>query len=329
KARLDELRKVVKLQQDMSAGYQEVQRKMMSITQSITQLDGTINDMELLLNSAVPDLSILDTASVPRAPSINTKKTMVLSLAGASFMLFFLMAMLIAHEVILGTIKSPRDFHYVSDMDELGMLPVDSEVGAYVLDAALHNVFIQMRQRFGEGRRIFLCQMSPNPMINQLRASWNMNFGTNGLQVFWLKCLSMSAREEQKERTGQGKERIPDEGMVAIEKFGNHGYFYCENPLVLTPAEWELLNADLTELEKQYGVVVIEREMPKMSAGVLSEQFCRMVDYTVVLATFGVEKKMSLRRLLSDERLSGIPVGGILTGVKKKYWRAFMGENRG
>jgi hypothetical protein len=117
--------------------------------------------------------------------------------------------------------------------------------------------------------------------------------------------------------------------MVAIEKFGNHGYFYCENPLVLTPAEWELLNADLTELEKQYGVVVIEREMPKMSAGVLSEQFCRMVDYTVVLATFGVEKKMSLRRLLSDERLSGIPVGGILTGVKKKYWRAFMGENRG
>ena len=329
KARLDELRKVVKLQQDMSAGYQEVQRKMMSITQSITQLDGTINDMELLLNSAVPDLSILDTAAAPRAPSINTKKTMVLSLAGASFMLFFLMAMLIAHEVILGTIKSPRDFHYVSDMDELGMLPVDSEVGAYVLDAALHNVFIQMRQRFGEGRRIFLCQMSPNPMINQLRASWNMNFGTNGLQVFWLKGLSMSAREEQKERTGQGKERIPDEGMVAIEKFGNHGYFYCENPLVLTPAEWELLNADLTELEKQYGVVVIEREMPKMSAGVLSEQFCRMVDYTVVLATFGVEKKMSLRRLLSDERLSGIPVGGILTGVKKKYWRAFMGENRG
>lgn len=327
-SRLDGLRKVMTLQQDMAAGFQEVQRKMNSITTGITQLDGTINDMELLLNSAVPDLSILDTASAPRAPSVQTKKIVALAGGAGFFTVILLMVMLIGHEVIFGTVKSSRDFHYVCDMDELGMLPEGSEVGPYVLDAALHNVFIQMRMRFGEGRRIFLCQMSPNPMINQLRASWNVNFGTNGLQVFWLKCLSITAREELHEKTGAGKDRAPDEGMVAIDKYGNHGYFYCENPLVLTPAEWELLNADLVELEKNFGVVVIERDMPKMAAGVLSEQFCRMVDYTVVLATFGIEKKFQLKRLLSDERLSGIPVGGIMTGVKKTYWRIFMGDNR-
>ncbi|NMA46379.1 MAG: hypothetical protein GX945_07450 [Lentisphaerae bacterium] len=326
KARLGELHKVAKRQQDLSAGYQEVQRKMMSITQSITQLDGTINDMELLLNSAVPDLSILDTPAVMRAPFMNTGRSLVLSLTGAGSVVFLLIVLLVGHEVIFGTLKSPRDFYYVGNIDELGMLPESSGVSSYVLDAALHKVFIQMRMRLGDGRRIFLCQMSPNPMIDQLRASWNMNFGTNGLQVFWLKCLPLSARGTREENTERGGERIPDEGMVAIEKFGNHGCFYCENPLVLTPAEWELLNADLTELEKQYGVVVVEREMPNLSAGTLSEQFCRMVDYTVVLASFDVEKKMSLRRLLSDERLSDFPVGGVLTGVKKKYWRVFRGE---
>lgn len=327
KVRLDELRKVAKRQQDLSAGYQEALRRMTSITQSISQLDGTINDMELLLNSAVPDLSILDTPSVQRTLFMNTGKVWMLSLAGAGSVVFSLMFLLVVHELIFGTLKSPRDFYYVGDIDELGMLPESSDVSSYVLDAALHKVFIQMRMRFGEGRRIFLCQMSPNPMIDQLRASWNVNFGTCGLQVFWLKCLPLSAREKRKEETEGG--RLPDEGPVAIEKFGNHGYFYCENPLVLTPAEWELLNADLAELEKQYGVVVIERETPKLSARTLSEQFCRMVDYTVVLASFGVEKKMSLRRLLSDERLSGFPVGGVLTGVKKKYWRIFRGEKAG
>jgi uncharacterized protein involved in exopolysaccharide biosynthesis len=327
-ARLEELRRVMKQQQELSAGYQETQRKIASTTQNITQLDATINDMELLLNSAVPDLSILDSASVPRLPSSNTLKAMLLSLLGAAFVVCALLLLLLLHELVFGRVKSPRDFRYLSDMDELGILPVPGEAGNYVLDAALHKIFIQLRAQVGDGRRILLCQMSPNSMAKPLRESWNMNFGINGLRVFWLKCLSLAAREQQSDTSGQTPQRLPEEGLVAIEKYGNRGFFHCENPLVLTPAEWELLNADLNELEKDYGVIVIEREMPSATANILSEQFCRMVDYTVVLAAFGVEKKMALRHLLYDERLGGMPVGGILTDVKKSYWRVFTGEGR-
>lgn len=314
--RVAELQKLVPEHLKILGAYLENQRNIETVARTISQLDSTINDMELLLNSAVPDLSVLEYAAPALCPTSNPSKLVMTSVGAGCLVAVMLLALFFGWDFAFGRLNSPKNFNLGGNVSFLGMLPARGVVGAREMEASLQRVFMLMRGHLGQGQRVFLAELSPNSMTPEVRANWNQNFGINGIQAFWLSFSS--AKERTKVPTRQ-RSKLDDE-LIAIEKCGNYGVFHCSNTLVLSQAELDLLSADIKTLEPHFSLFIVERDGKGKLNDPIFDQLCQMADYTVLLATFGRDKKSALAAIEDDARLSEHRIGCVLTHVQKKYW---------
>lgn len=318
--RVAELQKLVPERLKMLGGYLENQRNIETLSTTINQLDSTINDMEMLLQSAVPDLSVLEYASPAKQPSSNRSRLLIFAVGAGLLVAGLLLVLFFGWDFAFGRLRSPKNFNLGGNVSFLGMLPARNEVGAKEMEASLQRVFMRMRSYLGQGRRIFLAELSPNAMTTEVRTSWNQNFGINGIQAFWLSF-------SQPEPTAKERANVPshhrseiDDDLIAIEKFGNRGVFHCSNTLVLSQAELDLLSADIKALEPHFSLIILERDGKGKLYDPIFDQLCFLADYTVLLATFNKDKKSALGAISDDSRLAEHRIGCVLTNVRKKYW---------
>ncbi|HOG49627.1 MAG TPA: hypothetical protein PKY10_03480, partial [Lentisphaeria bacterium] len=318
--RVAELQKQVPEHLKALGGYLENQRNIETLSTTISQLDSTINDMEMLLNSTVPDLSVLEYAVPSMCPTGSPSKLIIASVSVGCLAAGMLLALFFGWDFAFGSLRSPKNFNLGGNVNFLGMFPARGEVGAKEMDASLQRVFMHMRSYLGQGRRIFLAELSPNGMTPEVRENWNQNFGINGIQAFWLS-FSASTKSIKERLKSQARQHCElDDELIAIEKCGNHGVFYCSNTLVLSQAELDLLSADIKTLEPHFSLFIIERDGKGKLYDPIFDQLCQLADYTVLLATFGQDKKSAVAALEDDARLAGHRVGCVLTDVPKKYW---------
>jgi hypothetical protein len=319
--RVEALQKLAPERLKLLGGYLETQRNIETITTTINQLDTTINDMELLLHSAVPDLSVLEYASPPRVPASRFSRFLVLAVGAGLFLSGACLALFFLWDYAFGRLCSPRNFSLGGNVSFLGMLPVKGEVADRETEASLQRIFMRMRGYLGQGRRLFLAELSANAKTPEIRENWNQNFGINGIQAFWLTFAPPDGSGQPAPAPPPSHHRSEiDDDLIAIEKLGNRGVFRCSNPLVLSQAELDLLNADLKALEPYFSLVILERGTRGKLYDPIFDQLCVQADYTVLLATFGQDKKGALDVLGDDSRLSEHRIGCVLTQVRKKYW---------
>ncbi len=319
---IEQAQQQVLVQLQQVASYNEAKRRVEATKGTLAQLDSSINDLDLLLNSAVPDLSIMEQATTPRTPQGGGIKLVILSTGAGLFGLFVTGAVLAVWSILFGRIKSSREFELCGKFDDLGALPVagSSTQDQLRLEAALQRSFWHIREHLGNGRTLFISGLSSNPETEQLTQHWNENFGINGLQVFRLKFAPYAEREATVFPAVTKRQPVDDE-LICIEKYGAKGWFFANNKLVLAPAELELLQNDLKTLSSSYDIVILERDTPLLPGGdTMFEQLCHLADYTVITAVFDVDNKAQLRRLAANDAIGGRNLGGILTAVRKNFW---------
>jgi len=318
--RVGDLQKLVPEHLKTLGSYLENQRNIETLRTTLNQLDLTINDMEMLLNSAVPDLSVLEYAAPSTCPTGNLSGLATASVGTGCLAAGLLLALFFGWDFAFGRLRSPKNFNLGGNVNFLGMFPARGVVDAKETEASLQRVFMNMRSYLGQGRVIFLAELSPNAMKQEVRVNWNQNFGINGIQAFWLSfsASTKSTKEYLKSPTPQPSEL--DDALIAIEKRGNHGVFHCSNSLVLSQAELDLLSADLKTLEPHFSMFIFERDGKGKLHDPIFDQLCQLADYTVLLTTFGRDKQSAVVVLGDDVRLAGHRVGCVLTHVRKKYW---------
>lgn len=317
---LEDLRAKVKNRQVVLSAYNETMRNISGIRLGISELDVAINDSETLLNTAVPDLSILNYAVPSSHPRTNRKLIVVVSGAAGAACSGGLMVLFLVIGVFFGPVKSPKDFMLLPSMVCLGMLPRKHETSEKELTAAFHQCYNRFQDERGEKRLIFLDELSPNSMLEVIKGRWKESFGASGKTVFWLSCYPVDDMESLKRPASYNSQAV-DEELIAVEKFGNHGVFFSENPLVLNTTELELLKADLSVLKGVYDIIVIERGVHGKTSDSIFVQLSALAGYAVLLTSFGVEPKAWLKTIAGDDSLSECQFGGILTNVPRKYWK--------
>ncbi|MDD3153854.1 MAG: hypothetical protein PHS41_03230, partial [Victivallaceae bacterium] len=276
---VDRLRTVVvKLAEDMAV-YRELDREISSASEAITQLDKSINDMDFLLNSAVPDLSIMERAVPPKSPNLRGVK--IFAFAIALFVTGLLVFLLLLYEILFGKLRRSKEMAYVGKLDDIGevVLPELEDEGAGRGELAVLNTFHALRPRVGDAYTILLTGSFEIGEMDSLLGGWMTQFGMNGQRVFRLRCLPLSLRDKSPADHAVGPQNEADDMLISVEKNGNRGYFYYGDPQMLAPAECDLLKADLAVLRKFYDVVLVVHSVRTWNVAI---QFASIMDYFIL-----------------------------------------------
>ncbi len=349
---LDENRKYAATIVERMGSYKELTRRLESAKNSLKQLEVSINDLDFLLNSTIPDLSVLELAVPPMSANRSNLSLVSLFLAilatAGTAILFLLYA------YAAGPVKSGKELQILLDRNTIGEIPSTEadekksgrikrllpgfirqffnmnmlfpvqKVSVQEEQAAILDSFNRLRGALGEnGRKIFLYRFSDQDSCEAILTCWLEHFGVQGLKVFRLKCAPLAQKEEQTTLRRNRHSELDDQ-LICVEKYANRGFFYYHDDLFLAPAECDLLKEDLTLLEKHYDLVFIERIEPGNDPGQTFLQIATLSDYTVVLAEFNQTPKSLLRTLGSEIREyeeKFLQVGGILFGAKPPFWK--------
>lgn len=303
------------------SAYNALSRKIASTKITIQQLEVSINDLDFLLNSSVPDLAVLELASPPKKP--NMSKVLILAFFLAFLLSGGIVAVYLGYDIFFGRIKSEKDFAFVTGWENLGEIPLScAKVKPEEVQAEIMSSFNKLRTILNGKKKIFICELENAGSSNNTLAEWIEYFGVNGYRVFRLKVLPQAMKEEfhvpNEKKTAEGS---IDNDLICIEKFANKGFFYHTDRLFLAPAECDLLNVDLELLGSHYDLILLEFP-PLQSPQQIFVQLLDLSDYSIVFAEFNKISKPLLRHLnlkIGPDRIKKI--ASVLVNVIPPYWR--------
>ncbi|OQA87441.1 MAG: hypothetical protein BWY31_00811 [Lentisphaerae bacterium ADurb.Bin242] len=306
--------------------YNELSRKIESLKNSIRQLETSINDLDFLLNSTIPDLSILEVAVPPRAP--NRRNIYLLAVFLSFFIICGLAVVVLFYEIFFGKIKSVQEMKLITSGDILGEIPSEThpKIGEPAVQSAMLASFNALTTALEEKKMLFVGELDETDCSEKTMGYWLEHFGVTGIKTFRLKIVPSKLREKFHFPNAKEPQRAPyEEELICIEKFANRGIFVHSDDLFLAPAECNLLQADLSLLENHYDLLILELAEPCSNSGQLFAQISSLADYSVLFALFNQSQKETLRQLIqgkSEESEKEKKMGVILLGVTPPYWRA-------
>lgn len=322
---LDKAREESALAFKQMPAYNELSRKIEALKNSIRQLEISINDLDFLLNSTIPDLSVLEVAVPPRSP--NRKTIYLLSVFLSFFIIGAMTVAVLFYELVFGKIKSVQEMKLITNGDPLGEIPSEShaKITGPAVQSAMLASFNTLRIALDNKKILFVGELDEAECSEKTLAYWLEHFGVNGVKVFRLKIVPAKLREHFQFPNVKAPQRSPyEEDLICIEKFANRGIFVHSDDLFLAPAECNLLEADLSLLKNHYDLILLELAEPCSKSGQLFVQISGLADYSVLFAIFNHSQKEELRQLVQknpEESEKEKKVGVILIRVIPPYWR--------
>ncbi len=322
---LDKAREESALAFKQMPAYNELSRKIESLKNSIRQLESSINDLDFLLNSTIPDLSILEVAVPPRSP--NRKSVYLLSVFLSFFIIAALTMAVLFYELVFGKIKSVQEMKLITSGDPLGEIPSEAhpKITEPAIQSAMLASFNSLRAAMNNRKILFVGELDEAECADKTIAYWLEHFGVNGVKIFRLKIIPAKLRGHFQFPNVKVPQRSPyEEELICVEKFANRGIFVHSDELFLAPAECNLLNADLALLANHYDLIILELAEPCSKSGQLFSQISGLADYSVLFAIFNHSQKEALRQLVQkkpEENEKEKKVGVILIRIIPPYWR--------
>lgn len=305
---IDKLHSQLQVQINAISEYNAIQRKIEATKVNIEQLGTTINSMELLLNTAVPDLSVIEIA-VPTSNVMNSLlKYIVITVFVAGIVLVMVVVGFIQIEIYFGNVKSSKELSLWGNIDDLGNI-LSEKSGHSLYEAALNNAFEKLRAAFGEKKILLYSRLSESSTEHVLN-SFMERFGVQGNRIFQVKLDNIARRDNDA--------KVEDSDFICIEKIMGKGYFYYANSDGIVNTDLQLLQVDLSTLQENYDIIIFEMNEKISDCNVLFKQFATIADYTVVETKFNKVKKFKTSWLNSEKSLA---IGGIVEDVPYKYWR--------
>lgn len=302
---------------EINEKYSDLVRRENILLEKAAKLDDGISDLEFLISSAVPDIYVFEHAMVPRAPNLRKMQAKV---AIFSILTTFLVAAGFAG-VRIGKMRmlDSSEFASVLGIRDLGEIPSSSEVPETMYSSAI-SAFQQLTSDdFLEYKNLV-----------------SMNFGSvdyeknmteiigacaiRGLNIFRLKCVPATSQDSTDTLIPEEDDEIA-QGLISVSKHLNNGVFVYRNEYSLDTAETDLLKFDLSVLNRNYDIVIIE-SIGKSANYRALVQLSAIVDGVLMFVPFDEVSKVDLLRLVKHIKASSsAEIGGLLFNIPKSYYK--------
>lgn len=308
-------RKIMTDLQEVNKNYSAVLRRENMLNEKSTKLADKINDIEFLVGSAVPDVSMLEPAKVPFYNMQKMRlKVLVFTIMATLFFIFLMSIFRVAKMKFL----SSRDFKLAFGLENLGEIPVESDHSPEVKMSAMQTITRNIQALSTGSKKVAFLKFDAGENLENAIEEMLSIGAVKGVKSFRLRCTPASKADQH--RTAEPADEIAAK-LISTQKFADTGVFYYQNNYCLDVVEADLLGFDLDILTREYDLVTIEALCDENS-GQLSSQLANLSDCIVISATFDKTGKFTIQENIDEmKHLSALKIGGLLTNVPKPYYK--------
>jgi len=303
---------------EKNKGYSELLRREKDLNDKMSKLSQNIADLDFLIGSAVPDVSMFQKATPPTVSMLEQTRLRVLALG--FFATAFFVAAIAAFKIAKLKLMSSAEFSLAFAMDDIGESPLRAQFGDEIKITAVQKIWRNLRNFSDNSKRYAIFKFFPDEELNKDIVEVTNLSAINGLKTFRLKCVPMDKKSESSEKISPEDDKLAAQ-LISIVKFADSGVFYFRNNYCMDLAEIDLLKFDIATISKEYDVIVIEVDCDEYS-GMLCSQIAILASYAVISAPFDKVGKVAVMKNLSQiKEVTQIKLGGILTNVPKPYYK--------
>ena len=289
--------------------FEELKRAQNIIESKLASIDQSLQNLDVLYISTIPDVAILNRAVPPRSPSY--KGFIAKSVAFSIFLDVLYIFSVCAAKILRLTILSYNDFKNFG-IRRIGEIP-GATVSASEKTSAIMRCYSVLR-KMRKGRRIFLyVKYSDDTESESLLLDFMRLNKFNDIKSAIIKCKHTDIKE-------------PEffEGGAVLKKdevFPNTLTFEYANNLYINEKRLNTLACELESLKNDYDAIALSMRCDKNFF--LVAQLAKLCDFVVFIACFDLTKKndVSIPVKMTKHMVSkDVGFGGILTQVPKYYY---------
>lgn len=302
---------------EINEKYSDLVRRENMLLEKAAKLDDGISDLEFLISSAVPDIYVFEHAMVPRSPNLRKMQAKV-----AIFSLLSTLLVAVGFAAVrIGKMRmlDSSEFASVLGVRDLGEIPSSAEVPETMYSSAI-SAFQQLTSEdFLEHKNLV--------SINFGSVDYEKNMteiigvcAVRGLNIFRLKCVPATSQDSNDTLIPEEDDEIA-QGLISVSKHLNNGMFVYRNEYSLDTAETDLLKFDLSVLNRNYDIVIIESVGKSENYRALV-QLSAVVDGVLMFVPFDQVSKVDLLKLVKHiKATSSAEIGGLLFNIPKSYYK--------
>lgn len=289
--------------------FEELKRTQNILESKLASINQSLQNLDVMYISTIPDLAILNRAVPPSDPSY--KGFIAKSVAFSIFLDILYIFSVCAAKILRMTILSYNDFKNFG-IYSIGEIP-EATASAAEKTSAIMRCYSVIR-KIRKGRRIFLyVKYSDDTESDSLLLDFMRLNKFNNLKSAIIKCKHTDIKE-------------PEfcEGGTVLKKdevFPNTLTFEYANNMYINEKCLNTLACELKSLKNDYEVIVLSMHCDKNFF--LLAQLAKLCDFVLFIACFDLTKKndVSIPVKMTKHMVSkDVGFGGILTQVPKYYY---------
>ena len=289
--------------------FEELKRAQNIIESKLASINQSLQNLDVLYISTIPDVAILNRAVPPSAPSY--KGFIAKSVAFSIFLDVLYIFSVCAAKILRLTILSYNDFKNFG-IRRIGEIP-GATVSASEKTSAIMRCYSVLR-KMRKGRRIFLyVKYSDDTESESLLLDFMRLNKFNDIKSAIIKCKHTDIKEPEFFESGAV--------LKKDEVFPNTLTFEYANNLYINEKRLNTLACELESLKNDYDAIALSMRCDKNFF--LVAQLAKLCDFVVFIASFDLTKKndVSIPVKMTKHMVSkDVGFGGILTQVPKNYY---------
>ena len=281
---------------------------------TMRDLEEQLSDISYLQMATANDLKQIERAGGAGDKVPWTVKNFIFAVAGAGACTLILALWLLAIEFVWGKVRGVKEMAAHGDVHVLGSLPAKGVLSEDDEKDVLGVVALRFVSADLPKGIVLVCRLPGAEEQGKFRAALDWSLTMAGAQSFALSVV------------GEGGFTPPEgaETMLNTVHKGMNGWFPVENRYALAPTELQMLQADLSELRKQYDHVFVMMPGGIRRGGSFFDQLLTVCDSVVLAASAGKTPRNWLSYVRRHVLAAGKPMMGIATDVSEKVVRKEM-----
>lgn len=274
-----------------------------------------ISDLEYLIGTSLPDVTIFELASKAYSKTNHTKFLVIIVGISASLLFLFV---LVAYQIFRLRIFSSSEYKTALHIANLGELAAREDHSKNIVITSFQNMLEKLKQ-FSKNKKSIFLKFDPTPDLEDILQQTQNALLINGIKIFRLHCLPASQATDIINLTPLENDELSQK-MIAVKKIGDQGYYIFLNNLSMNNPEIDLLKFDIELLLSEYDHVILETIANEKNI-LLSIQLAQITEEIIITSTFEKTNKFLLNKHIEHMKgVSDLNIGGILSNVPKPYF---------
>ena len=290
--------------------YEALRQQEEVIQRQLERISLSLQNLEVLLATSIPDLTILSHADTPSVSTMTNKNVKTI-LASFGITLLYVAYLLVAKILRLRFVASKEFENF--DIKDFGEIPLMGSVAKHVRDSAITKSFSYIARLNKEKSVNLIVKYNESQCCNTIIEDMLSLNAFNDLKTFRIDCRY---KEELKSKPKHFKSIIVDDPETSTS-----GVFEYYDPMHIHEEKFHRLVEDVNELTKKYDKIVLTI-LCKDNYYVVS-QLAKLATGIIFLPAFDSTRKVNvvtpknmIKNLLAEDKA----FAGVLIQVPRYYY---------